>query len=97
MEPPYVIAGQIATIYYFAHFLIILPLFGIIDNVLSLLGINANGSLINELTSNNKILNFDKLNMSNKLNKFDKLSNNKSHKEELEVLLDSIPSNPIAT
>jgi hypothetical protein len=33
------VAGQIATAYYFAHFLIILPILGIIDNVLSSLGI----------------------------------------------------------
>lgn len=38
VEPPFVIAGQIATAYYFSQYLIILPLFGIIDNVLSLLG-----------------------------------------------------------
>jgi hypothetical protein len=34
-----VIAGQIATAYYFAHFLIIIPLFGIVENVLSSIGI----------------------------------------------------------
>jgi hypothetical protein len=33
------VAGQIATAYYFAHFLIILPILGIIDNVLSSVGI----------------------------------------------------------
>ncbi len=38
VEVPYILAGQIATVYYFSHFLILLPLFGIVDNVLSLLG-----------------------------------------------------------
>lgn len=37
VEPPFIIAGQIATAYYFTHFLILIPLFGIIDNVLSIL------------------------------------------------------------
>jgi hypothetical protein len=37
VEPPFIIAGQIATAYYFIHFLILIPLFGIIDNVLSIL------------------------------------------------------------
>jgi len=40
VEPPFILAGQIATIYYFAHYLIIIPFFGIIDNVLSILGIS---------------------------------------------------------
>ena len=44
VEYPFVIAGQIATAYYFAHFLIILPLFGIIENVLSSIGIYWNSS-----------------------------------------------------
>jgi hypothetical protein len=35
---PFIIAGQIATAYYFAHYLLIIPLFGIIDNVLSIIG-----------------------------------------------------------
>lgn len=35
---PFIVAGQIATAYYFAHFLIILPLLGIIDNWLSEVG-----------------------------------------------------------
>jgi hypothetical protein len=38
VEPPYILAGQIATAYYFFNFLIMLPLLGIIDNVLSILG-----------------------------------------------------------
>ena len=38
VEPPFIIAGQIATAYYFAHFLIIIPFFGIIHNVLSIIG-----------------------------------------------------------
>ena len=38
VEPPFILAGQIATAYYFIHFLIIMPIFGIIHNVLSLLG-----------------------------------------------------------
>jgi hypothetical protein len=32
------VAGQIATAYYFTHFLIILPLFGFLDNILGALG-----------------------------------------------------------
>jgi ubiquinol-cytochrome c reductase cytochrome b subunit len=40
VEPPFILAGQIATFYYFLHFLVIIPIFGIIDNVLSILGIN---------------------------------------------------------
>jgi hypothetical protein len=32
------VAGQIGTAYYFAHFLVILPILGIIDNVLSSVG-----------------------------------------------------------
>lgn len=40
---PFIIAGQIATAYYFAHFLIIIPVFGIIDNVLSMLAISSQG------------------------------------------------------
>jgi len=35
------VAGQIATAYYFVHFLIIIPLFGIIDNVLSMVAISS--------------------------------------------------------
>jgi len=41
VEPPYIVAGQIATAYYFVHFLIIIPLFGIIDNVLSMVAISS--------------------------------------------------------
>jgi hypothetical protein len=37
------VAGQIATAYYFAHFLIIIPVFGIIDNVLSMIAISSHG------------------------------------------------------
>ena len=40
VEAPFIIAGQIATIYYFSHFLIIIPIFGIIENVLSILAIS---------------------------------------------------------
>jgi ubiquinol-cytochrome c reductase cytochrome b subunit len=47
VEPPFIIAGQFATAYYFAHFLIIIPVLGIIDNVISLLGISWNASFIN--------------------------------------------------
>lgn len=43
VEAPFIIAGQIATAYYFAHFLIIIPLFGIIDNVLSMLALSSQG------------------------------------------------------
>jgi len=42
VEPPFILAGQIATVYYFLHFLVILPILGIIDNVLSELGITWN-------------------------------------------------------
>jgi len=38
VEPPFIMAGQIATFYYFTHFLIIIPIFSVLDNVLSLLG-----------------------------------------------------------
>ena len=37
VEPPYIVAGQVATAFYFSHFLIVIPLFGILDNVLSML------------------------------------------------------------
>jgi len=40
VEPPFILAGQIATAYYFAHFLIITPIFGVIHNVLSIIGIS---------------------------------------------------------
>jgi ubiquinol-cytochrome c reductase cytochrome b subunit len=46
VEPPFILAGQVATAYYFSHFLIILPLLGIVDNVISLLGITWNASFI---------------------------------------------------
>lgn len=42
VEPPFILAGQIATAYYFAHFLIIIPMFGIIHNILSILGTSWN-------------------------------------------------------
>jgi ubiquinol-cytochrome c reductase cytochrome b subunit len=44
VEAPFVIAGQIATAYYFSHFLIILPFFGIVENVLTSIGIYWNAS-----------------------------------------------------
>ena len=47
VEPPFIIAGQFATAYYFAHFLIILPALGIIDNVISLLGLAWNATSMN--------------------------------------------------
>jgi len=40
VEPPFIVAGQFATAYYFLHFLVLLPVLGIIDNVLSELGIS---------------------------------------------------------
>lgn len=46
VEAPFIVAGQIATVYYFAHFLFILPILGIIDNVLSLLGISWYASIL---------------------------------------------------
>jgi len=54
VEAPFVIAGQIATAYYFAHFLIILPLFGIVENVLSSIGIYWNASYQYHNNINNK-------------------------------------------
>jgi ubiquinol-cytochrome c reductase cytochrome b subunit len=47
VEAPFVIAGQIATAYYFSHFLIILPILGIVENVLSLIGTSWTPSNIN--------------------------------------------------
>jgi len=44
VEPPFIVAGQIATIYYFTHYLVIVPIFGIIDNVLSILGITSSNN-----------------------------------------------------
>jgi len=38
VEPPFILAGQIATGYYFFHFLIIIPLLGIVENSLGLIG-----------------------------------------------------------
>ena len=37
VETPFILAGQVATAYYFSHFLIHLPLLGIADNVLGIL------------------------------------------------------------
>jgi len=45
VEPPFIIAGQFATAYYFAHFILIIPILGIIDNIISLLGLSWNASL----------------------------------------------------
>jgi ubiquinol-cytochrome c reductase cytochrome b subunit len=50
VEAPFIIAGQVATVYYFSHFLIILPVLGIVDNVLSLIGTSLNASYINNNT-----------------------------------------------
>ena len=52
VEAPFVVAGQIATAYYFSHFLIILPVFGIINNVLGSLGINWNASILQKENKN---------------------------------------------
>lgn len=46
VEPPFILAGQIATAYYFAHFLLIIPMFGIIHNILSILGTSWNNPYI---------------------------------------------------
>jgi ubiquinol-cytochrome c reductase cytochrome b subunit len=35
VEPPFIIAGQIATIYYFVHFLVIIPFLGIFDKTMT--------------------------------------------------------------
>jgi ubiquinol-cytochrome c reductase cytochrome b subunit len=50
VEAPFIIAGQVATVYYFSHFLIILPVLGIVDNILSLIGTSWNASYINNIT-----------------------------------------------
>lgn len=34
VEDPYIFIGQICTTYYFAHFLIVIPILGILDNTL---------------------------------------------------------------
>jgi quinol-cytochrome oxidoreductase complex cytochrome b subunit len=33
-EPPFILVGQISTIFYFAWFLVIVPIVGIIENTL---------------------------------------------------------------
>jgi ubiquinol-cytochrome c reductase cytochrome b subunit len=50
VEAPFIIAGQVATVYYFSHFLVILPVLGIVDNVLSLIGTSWNASYLNNNT-----------------------------------------------
>ena len=55
VEAPYILAGQIATAYYFTHFLIIIPIFGIIDNVLSLLALSSHGFLGKDIKIISKI------------------------------------------
>jgi ubiquinol-cytochrome c reductase cytochrome b subunit len=35
VEPPFIIAGQIATVYYFVHFIIIIPFLGIFDKIMT--------------------------------------------------------------
>jgi len=79
---PFIMAGQIATIYYFAHFLFILPVFGIIDNVLSTIGIGWSGSSLENISS-----------IKEKDKSPDIISKNKYDKE---LMIDYIPSNPIA-
>ena len=37
-EPPYILLGQLCTVFYFAYFLILVPLLGLIENTLSDLG-----------------------------------------------------------
>jgi len=37
VEPPFILAGQIATFYYFLHFLVILPILGFLDSILSII------------------------------------------------------------
>lgn len=48
VEPPFIMAGQIATTYYFMHFLVIMPVSGVIHNVLSLIGATWNDSTGNK-------------------------------------------------
>jgi len=52
VEPPFIVAGQIATAYYFAHFLIIIPVFGIVENVLTSIGIYWNASQYHNYINN---------------------------------------------
>jgi hypothetical protein len=37
VEPPFILAGQLATAYYFSHYIFYLPILGIADNVLGIL------------------------------------------------------------
>jgi ubiquinol-cytochrome c reductase cytochrome b subunit len=48
VEAPFILAGQLATIYYFLHFLIIIPLLGIIENSLGLIGAKLTLNKINK-------------------------------------------------
>ena len=56
MEAPYIVAGQMATAYYFSHYILIIPIFGIIHNVLTILGTSLNS---------NFYFNFGSVNSSN--------------------------------
>lgn len=38
MEEPYITLGTYATVYYFAHFIVILPLLGRLEDILSFYG-----------------------------------------------------------
>lgn len=42
VEEPYITIGQISTIFYFVYFIILIPLIGIIENILFSIGLNNN-------------------------------------------------------
>jgi len=47
-EPPFILIGQIASIYYFSYFLIILPITSVIENILADLATENNINNIKE-------------------------------------------------
>jgi quinol-cytochrome oxidoreductase complex cytochrome b subunit len=53
-ETPYLEIGQIATAFYFAWFLIVVPVIGIIENTLFDLATDSNNSKINPLLEQEK-------------------------------------------
>jgi len=93
VEPPFIIAGQIATVYYFLHFLFIIPLFGIIDNILSIIGINWKAT--SYLMTNNPLTHttIKKINNKNKKN----IENNKAEDKREEKLHDFLSNSKTQT